>query len=275
MLEASVAAALLLLAGFALRATVPLLRTLFIPASVTGGIVGFVALRLWPRIGEEAATHAAELSAELRTWPGFLIAVVFAGLLLEKPADGIGNSLRGAALAGTYAWLVILGQIAIGLAATWLVIAPALDVPVSFGQLLEAGFAGGHGTAAAIGTVYAEGVVQFPEGLDLALFVATFGLVYSVVSGIVLVNIGVRRGWTRADEVDLRPRRESGRPIPPVRFGSLAVQAVLLAAALGLGWLMQRLVGLAEVAYVNRAATVPVRAAGRARASQDAGARRP
>ena len=38
---------------------------------------------------------------------------------------------------------------------------------------------------------------SFPEGLDLGLFMATVGLVYSLVSGIVLVNIAVRRGWAK------------------------------------------------------------------------------
>jgi ESS family glutamate:Na+ symporter len=96
-------------------------------------------------------------------------------------------------------WIIVLGEITLGVTLTWLFIAGPWNVPLSFGQLIEAGFAGGHGTAAAMGEVYEA--LGFPEGRDLGFFVATVGLVFGIVSGIVYVNLAVRRGWTRAGDV--------------------------------------------------------------------------
>ncbi|MHC5003352.1 MAG: sodium/glutamate symporter [Planctomycetota bacterium] len=246
-----VASALLLL-GFVLRVRLRLLQLLFIPASVIGGIVGLVAIQL--AIGlpaaEGTALHetTAAIAAELRSWPGPLIAVVFAGLLLEKPDRGLAESLRGAALNGIMVWIIVLGQVALGLAAGWLVVDRLYDVPAAFGQLLEAGFAGGHGTAAALGTIYGD-LLGFPEGLDLGLFVATVGLVYSVVSGIVLVNIAIRRRWTQGGEARIElvrgtESRSAPRPIALGRVRSevidpLAFQLLLVAAAVFIGAALQ------------------------------------
>ena len=90
--------------------------------------------------------------------------------------------------------MIVLGQLAIGLAAVWAMGRPG-GVPASFGQLIETGFSGGHGTAAAMGDLFA-GPLSFPEGRDLGMLFATAGLLGETLSGIVLVNLGIRRGWT-------------------------------------------------------------------------------
>jgi ESS family glutamate:Na+ symporter len=255
-LWAVLVASALLLVGFLLRARLRILQALYVPASVAGGLLGLVVVQAALRV-EPVAAPARELADTLRAWPATLIAVVFAGLLLEHPQQRLGAAARGAAQCGIAVWIIVLGQIGLGLAAAWLVIAPALDVPVAFGQLLEAGFAGGHGTATALGTVYVD-LLEFPPGLDLGLFVATVGLVYSVISGIVFVNIGVRRGWTRSGRADLRlvSGLERDDPPPPVAFARVrgevidpfVFQIVLLAMAFGLGmafrWAFIELAGL-------------------------------
>ncbi len=245
----------LLLIGFVLRSWLRILRILYMPASVVAGIVGFLLLQVAPRPAPLEATASA-LVAQLRTWPGILIAVVFAGLLLERPARPFHESARLAARAGLYAWIIIVGQIILGLLATWLIIRRFFDVPMSFGQLIEAGFAGGHGSAVALGNIY--GKLGFPAGMDLALFVATFGLVYGVLSGIVFVNIGVRRGWTRRGTADIAadanaPAADANAPAaadkpmawartPPDLLDPLAFQLLLLMLAVVVGMALQQAV---------------------------------
>jgi ESS family glutamate:Na+ symporter len=256
-LAAALFVLVLLVVGAILRTTIRALEVIAIPASVAGGLVGLALLqsaRTWPR----AAPTAEALGAELRAWPAWLIAVVFAGLLLERPQRRIGDAARGALLAGIYAWIVIVGEVALGLLATWLVIRPAVDVPPVFGQLLEAGFAGGHGTAAALGTVYEESA-GFREGRDLGFFVATVGLLYGIASGIALVNVGVRRGWPqRAAAAGESRRASASRALDrlaalarrlrtaltearPPALAALALQALLVATALATGWGLQTL----------------------------------
>ncbi|NNM25860.1 MAG: sodium:glutamate symporter [Phycisphaerales bacterium] len=248
MLGAILTASTLLLIGFVLRARVPALQWLYVPASVAGGLAGLLLFQTLTRVPATADT-VSSLSLALRGWPGPLIAVVFAGLLLEHPSRRLADAAQGAASAGIMVWIIVLGQAALGLAATWLVIAPAYDVPPAFGQLIEAGFAGGHATAASLGEIYGE-LLDFPPGMDLGLFMATIGLVFSVVSGIALVNIGVRRGWTRRGTADLRlisglENRSVRVPIAFARvrgevIDPLAFQVLILAAAVGVGVVMQR-----------------------------------
>ena len=204
----------LLLIGLLLRARIKLLQWAYVPAAIIGGLIGLVLLQVaqtmantgWPKLSW-LSESAAGIVEQLRDWPGWLIAIVFAGLFLDKPGGSLRQSLRTAARQGNLVWIICLGQVAFGLLAAWLIVQPlrlgpfAGDVPIYFGQLIEAGFVGGHGTSAALGEVY--GNMGYPEAKDLAFFMATVGLIYSVISGVLFVNLGVRRGWTRGGRTQI------------------------------------------------------------------------
>ena len=216
MQSAALAACVLLLFGFALRARSRWLQRTFIPASVAGGLVGLAIVQLVGHLGRSPAGTtepsawdpfvrwvAHECPATLSSWPGWLIAVVFAGLLLDRPSQLDRGGVRRVAAEGVMVWLIVLGQVALGLLATWLVIRPLFpEIPTSFGLLIETGWAGGHGTAAAMGAVF-EQSLDWKEGRDLGMFMATVGLGWSVVSGIVWTNLAVRRGWTRVSIAEM------------------------------------------------------------------------
>ncbi len=200
---------------------------------------------------------SAEISGVISGWPGLLIAVVFAGLLMERPGKSFGESMRRAGRQGVMVYIIGIGEAFFGLLACALLIAPFYDVPRAFGQLIETGFIGGHGTAAAMGEVFSD-VFAFTPGRDIAFLFATVGLIYGVVSGIIYVNIGVRRGWLRKkqpasdDEGRLAIPVVSGleeRHDPkPSAFGRvrsdvidpLAFQLCILGAAFFVGWLLQQ-----------------------------------
>ena len=63
-----------------------------------------------------------------------------------------------------------------------------------FGAITEAGWAGGHGTAAGMAAVYEE--LGWMDGQSLAVTSATIGLAFGIIGGVILINIGVRKGWT-------------------------------------------------------------------------------
>ena len=267
----------LLLVGFALRAGVKPLRTLFVPASVVGGTVGLLVMQAMLRLGDEQVEAvASEIGGVISGWPGLLIAVVFAGLLMERPGKKFKDAMLAAGRQGIVVWIIVFGEAFVGLLACWLLIEPFYDVPDAFGQLIETGFAGGHGTAAAMGEVY-DKVFAFPQGRDLAFLFATAGLVYGVVSGIFFVNLGVRRGWLRGGPHAPDERRRGFEVVgaevgasapaptditipvvsglenrvdsPPSAFAKvrsevidpLAFQLCLLAVAFGVGFGMQQL----------------------------------
>ncbi|MEM7626716.1 MAG: sodium/glutamate symporter [Planctomycetota bacterium] len=249
---ALVAAGCLLLAGLLLRATLPPLRALFIPASVVGGFVGLAVVQsVTHGVDASAAVagHTEAIAATLRGWPGPLLAVVFAAMLLHAPSDRPHDKkARRVIRQGLMVWLIVLGQVVVGLLAVVLLIRPlGYEVPGAFGQLIEATFAGGHGTGGAMGTVLVE-ALDFAPGLDLAMLMATAALVGGVVLGIGLVNLGLRRGWcgssAKLETVSgLEPRRDPkpamlGRSRSDV-IDPLVLQAALVALAFGIGWAMQ------------------------------------
>jgi len=210
MQSAALAACGLLLIGAVLRARIGWLQRALIPASVAGGLVGLAVVQSARGLDESTGADAlvgawseivhwvaVDCPSELSGWPGWLIAVVFAGLLLDRPARMDRGGWRRVMAEGLMVWVIIAGQVGLGLLATWLIIQPLYpEIPAGFGLLIETGWAGGHGTAAAMGGVFRD-TVGWEQGADLGVFMATVGLGWSVVSGIAWTNLAVRRGWTR------------------------------------------------------------------------------
>ena len=260
--------ALLLLIGVILRLWVRLFRWLYIPASVIAGLVGLLIvqsvkglrLRLESDLpdasGKIEATDSivAQLDASLQVWttilgdwPSFLIAVVFAGMLLERKPVGVRESLSQVGRQGLMVWIIVAGQTALGLTATWLLIKPFYEVPNSLGMLIETGFAGGHGTAAAMGKVYSSEIIGFESGLDLGILMATCGLVYGVVTGILWINLAIRWRWISPPDHGApfdQVAANLDRPIGHAKVGSetidpLLLQIIWLTLAVGVGLALQ------------------------------------
>ena len=241
--------AVALLIGVVLRTCVPLLRWLFIPASVVAGFVGLAVIQAGlasnPSSNWPAATQA--LSETLSGWPGWLIAVIFAGMLLNQGRSMARENVSRVGRQGLMVWIIVLGEAAIGLAATWLLVKPFYDVPNSFGMLIETGFAGGHGTAAAMGEVFSHPSIALESGKDLGMLMATCGLVGGLLCGIVAINFGVRLGWVQKSNDALDESVEPTGSDQPIGFARieretidpLLFQVIWLALAFGVGLLLQ------------------------------------
>ena len=174
MTYALILVALLLLVGVVMREQLPIFRWLFIPASVIAGLVGLAIFQAADAMvnpssepGVGGATWFADLSNELSRWPGGLIAVVFAAMLLVRKEQAGGHRMRRVGQQGLMVWIIVLGETAVGLLVTWLIVQAYFEVPNSFGMLIETGFAGGHGTAAAMGEVFSHPTVNLAAGKDL------------------------------------------------------------------------------------------------------------
>ncbi|WP_130650051.1 sodium/glutamate symporter [Egicoccus halophilus] len=192
---------LFLLVAKTLRARLTVLRELFLPASVIGGVLALLA---GPQVlgrlvgafdGPQVLTDGLLPPAVGEVWgqlPVILISVVFAALFIGKTIPSIGAIWRIAgpqvALGQTIAW----GQYVVGIGLGLLVLGPVFGLPPLAGALLEIGFEGGHGTAAGLADTFEE--FGFAEGTDLALGLATIGLVAGVLIGTVIINWAVRTG---------------------------------------------------------------------------------
>ncbi|MDO5634752.1 MAG: sodium:glutamate symporter [Micrococcus sp.] len=206
MTAAGVGLALLLLGVLALigawlRASWSLTQKLFLPVSL---IAGLLALILGPEVlgriagafGNEGLAAGGLFGEDIMgVWsslPGLLISVVFATLFLGSRIPSPKSAVR---LLGPQLSLGVTfasGQYVIGILLVVLLLGPLFGVGPEFGALLEIGFEGGHGTAAGMAPVMTE--LGFAEGGDLALTMATVGMVSGVIIGVILVNWAARTG---------------------------------------------------------------------------------
>ena len=244
---------------------VKIFRTLFIPSSV---IAGIAALIVGPQVFGALAvsrgwadrlTEGLVPPTALEAWaaiPGILINVVFAALFLGKRIPPLREIVRVAgpqvALGQSLAW----GQYVVGILLAIAVLQPVFGMDPVAGALIEIGFEGGHGTAAALESTFEE--FGFAEGSDLALGLATIGLIAGVLSGLVIINWAVRTGRIEREYLEGGPgsdeesaeelcefdEREapSEEPDPheDVAIDPLSVHLGLIAIAVALGWVLQQ-----------------------------------
>ena len=179
----------LLVAGKILRVQLPVLQKLYLPSSVVGGLLGLVLLSSFPD------SVPKEMITEMRLLPGFLINVIFATLFLGVAAPKMSNFASAVFSQLTLAQIVVWGQYVVGIGVCGFLLVPAFGVHPAFGNLLELGFEGGHGTVGGMSQAFvAEG---WSDGIALGYTVATVGMIVGIVFGMVLVNWAYRRGLVK------------------------------------------------------------------------------
>ena len=235
---------LLLVVGKILRAGVPLLQKLYLPSAVIGGIVGLIAIQLFPGLIDR------DLVAIARRIPGFLINVVFASLFLGTATPKVGQMLKLAFPQLCFGQILAWGQYVLGLGITGFVLVPLFGVNPAFGNLLEIGFQGGHGTVGGMISVFEN--FNWHDGIALGFTVATAGMIIAVIFGMALINWATRKGYIvcaeRCDDHDEFRRRGIYRPHEQPAAGrqtvlcdsidSLGWHCALAGLAIGLGYLI-------------------------------------
>lgn len=251
--------AAIMLLGKYLRVKVPFIQKLLLPSCIIAGFLGLilgpeVVGRLAEPLGAgwlaEGGVFTAEIYEVWGTLPGLLISVVFATLFL---GSRIPSPKRVAKLAGPQLSIGVAygsGQYVVGLLLALLVLAPLFGVSPMMGALIEIAFEGGHGTAGGMRSAFED--MGIPEAADLALAMATVGLVSAIVIGVAVVNWGVRTGRTRvlkqvseqstaelrglySDDETVYAGRMTARPgsIEP-----LTLHVAVVGLAIILGWLL-------------------------------------
>ena len=176
----------LLVAGKFVRLRIPLLQRLYLPSSVIGGAIGLAVITAFgDRIDPE-------ITGAMRKVPGFLINVVFATLFLGTRMPSMRRVFELAFPQLVLGQIIAWGQYVVGLGLTGFVLSKLCDVPPCFGNLIEVGFEGGHGTVGGMTESFvAEG---WSDGAALGFTVATAGMVVGIVVGMALINWAHRKG---------------------------------------------------------------------------------
>jgi ESS family glutamate:Na+ symporter len=198
----------LLVAAHLLRSRVRLLQDLYLPSAMIAGLAAFVGgpqiLDVLPfqRAGAGAwsGDHAPAPGGHpaMAGYPSVLVVLLFATLFLgARPhRASLQETIRSVGDTFFYNLATELGQYGAALLFGLIVLAPLFPgLNDGFALMLPAGFAGGHGTATAIG-----GVLErhgWDEALSVGFTLATAGLLAGNLGGMALVFVATRRGWTR------------------------------------------------------------------------------
>lgn len=179
-----------------LRYKINLLQITFIPSSLVGGLICVLG---GPQFFDIIPFSLnLDGNANIASYPKFLAIVLFASLflgyseknksficVLKKNVDTF--FLNAASLIGQYGSALFFGILVAGQFFPYL--------PKSFFLLLPAGFTGGHGTAAIVGGLIEENGWKNCANIGYAF--ATLGTFLGIFGGILLINVGVRKNWTR------------------------------------------------------------------------------
>jgi ESS family glutamate:Na+ symporter len=158
------------------------------------------------------------LSNQTGTYAGILIAFIFGALPLTSQKTKGDNKEIGKMW--VYSQTGMLLQWAFGGLLGLLILNHIWPLNPAFGITMPSGFCGGHGTAAAIGQAF--GQLGHDEILTLAMTAATFGIVASVILGLIFVKWGAKNKHTTylADYKDLPSELRTGL-LPPEKRESI------------------------------------------------------
>ncbi|GAK12574.1 LOW QUALITY PROTEIN: sodium/glutamate symporter [Geomicrobium sp. JCM 19039] len=271
---ALVVISIVLIIGKWIRLKVPVLQRLFLPSSIIGG---FFALLFGPEVlgriitqvtGNEVMPYGIFTEPMYEVWaelPGILINVVFAclfiGFALPRLQDIWKVGGPQVALGYTISW----AQYAVGILVAITILTPLFGMSPAAGALIEISFVGGHGTAAGLSDSFES--LGFEEGYDLAIGLATVGLLSGVLIGIIMLNIAARKGASETlkhpDDIsvdqqtgvlDQNRREPSGQmTTSTVSIDPLAFHIGMVGLSIFIGyWLLEGLMWVEEALWIEQ-----------------------
>lgn len=214
---------LLILVGKFIRVKVSFVQRFLIPPSVLAGVIGLI-------LGPEVLGWLP-FSSNLGTYAGILIAFVFTSIPFTSTSNT--KDFSKVKRMWGYSQSGMLLQWAFGGLLGILVLGHFWPLNDSFGISMPAGFCGGHGSAAAIGSAFAE--LGQDEVLTLAMMAATVGIISSIILGLIFLRIGTRRGYssclTQAETLPQELRtglvsKESRRSIGEEVFSGISISTL-------------------------------------------------
>jgi len=243
---------ILLVAAKWIRRRISLLQRLFLPSSIIGGTL---ALLLGPQVlgrlsnEDNWINNGLWSTGVLDTWsalPGILISAVFAALFLGKPLPNLRSIWKKAGPMIVHGQTLAWGQYVVGLLLAVFLIVPIWNGSPLTGALIEIGFEGGHGTAAGLGETFRE--LGFADGADMALGLATIGVVAGVILGTLAINWAVWRGHIEPpnrnpEGDDSLAEHENREPSDQPTFSDQSIEPLsihlgFVAISIGIGWLI-------------------------------------
>ena len=239
-------ASLFIAIGQLIRAKVQVVQKFFVPASMLGG---FLALALGSQ-----GLNVIHFSDGAGSYAGKLIILIFAAVGINGWKINKNDIKAEFNRVGSYLSYKILAQtIQFSLAPLFSILVISKLFPqinYGFGLLLAAGFSGGHGTAAAVGSTFER--LGDLDAMDIGMTCATVGILAGIFGGLFFIKLGTKFGWTKYMKgfqfisgdlktglVSKENRKELGKQtISSVVLDPLAFHLAILLIASGAGQLL-------------------------------------
>lgn len=224
-----------------LRSKYKIFQYTYMPSSLVAGLIGLSCNQILP------------FSEQANAYPYLFICILFGGLFIGKREEinvkHILNKAGNTFFVNTASEFLGFGT-ALFFGGVLLGFALPENYFNGFELLQPAGFTGGHGYAAAIGTTL-NNLLGRSDCVYIGQTFATIGLLVGVFGGLAIINFAVRKKATRfIDKIDLLPtsvltgklplneQRSIGREtINPMTIDTLTFHFLLIFAAFGGGYL--------------------------------------
>ena len=181
-----------------IRSRVRWVQNLFLPTAMIAGFIGlFLGESFLAYLSPGVAAYALPFSDEIASYAGMLIVVLFASLYIGNQQNhSIVEMMRSVGDTFTTNMAAEFGGFGVALligGSLLVIFAP--DISSSFAILQPAGFVGGHGYAAAIGTTLEEAsnsIWQSREAVIVGQTFATIGVLSGAFVGIFVIYFAIR-----------------------------------------------------------------------------------
>lgn len=245
------AISVLLLISFWLREKISFFRKYFIPVSLIAGILGLI---LGPQILGNVSPVYIHYSKSIPQWTNFLFCFIFSTSFLGSSSSKFGRDiLSTTCVAGAIFMAQVLGGLGIAYGLSQVM----SNMPYEIGLLPVAGFYGGHGSAGIIGASFAQEGMN--EAIGIAMTYATVGMFAAVIGGMLLINYGAKKGYTKHEMKDEDLDKLTGSALVPAQERKAMANGVSDPSALDPLAFQVMIVGaVIAISYITRVAMIKI-----------------
>ena len=182
---------IMLCVGIILRAKIPFLRNMLVPASVIGGIIGFILMNLASGLHIDIGTDANMFTTIVNN----LFTISFISISLTSTPKGQNNTAKevtkGAVGLGLV-WCLLYAVTPIAATIIVSLLGKYFDMDAIYGMLIQFAFCQGPGQAAAYGEIFEQ--YGWNNAAMVAIAFAAIGFIAAFFVGIPAAKLGIKKG---------------------------------------------------------------------------------
>lgn len=182
-------ASAMLLIGIFLRSKIPFLKKMLIPATVIGGIIGFILMNIGMK-NYVSTSMFTEIVNQL-----FTISFISIGLTSASGEKNNKKEIMKGAVGMGVIWCLLYALTPLIGALLVMIIGGHFDFDIAYGMMVQFGFAQGPGQAASFGALFEQ--YGFENAATVGITFATVGFLAAFLVGIVIVRKGMKSGLVK------------------------------------------------------------------------------